>query len=155
MKHAIFTQKLNLFFLLAAVLSSTVIFACKSAPVQIPADKTAAELIQDGQDAYTAGNYEAALQYYQAVIDRFGTDTAIYVEARYEIAHLYMKKEEYRKAEPILNEIKEIFYTTQPGILPAAYDKLAEIELAKIPASEKTESTPAASSPADTESAGN
>jgi hypothetical protein len=48
-----------------------------------------------------------------------------------------MKKKEYSKAKPLLEEIRNMFYNSQPGELPAAFNKLAEIELSKIPASQE------------------
>ena len=107
--------------------------SCKSAPVVIDETMTTQELIQKGQDAYQEGKYKMALTYYQAVIDKPEITPANYIEARYEIGHLYMKKKNYKAARPIFEEIQELFRNTMPGILPAAYNKLAEIELAKIP----------------------
>lgn len=92
----------------------------------------ATQLIQRGQDAYANGNYEAAEVYYNAVIDRFGADPKRYVEAKYEIGHLYMKLRKYDKAEVIFNEITGIFEESIPGSLPAAYKKLCEIEMDKV-----------------------
>ena len=107
--------------------------SCKSAPVVIDETMTTQELIQKGQDAYQEGKYKMALTYYQAVIDKPEITPANYIEARYEIGHLYMKKKNYKAARPIFEEIQELFRNTMPGILPAAYNKLAEMERAKIP----------------------
>ena len=59
-------------------------------------------------------------------------DTAIYIEGRYEIAHIYLKQKKYDKAEPIFLEIKEIYDSTAPGMLPGAYRKMVMKDLEKI-----------------------
>lgn len=83
--------------------------SCKSAPVVIDETMTTQELIQKGQDAYQEGKYKMALTYYQAVIDKPEITPANYIEARYEIGHLYMKKKNYKAARPIFEEIQELF----------------------------------------------
>jgi outer membrane protein assembly factor BamD (BamD/ComL family) len=132
MKHPLFIQKITVFSF-SIIISAIGILSCKSVPVVITDDMPSKELIQKGQDAYQNNNYKNAFIYYQAVIDRFGTDQASYIEARYEIGHLYMKQKKYKEAEPVFNEIKDIFRNSLPGTLPAAYNKLADIELEKIP----------------------
>ncbi len=130
MKLAIFNKKMILAISGALLLAAV---SCKSTPVVIDKTMTAQELIQNGQDAAQNSKYNDALTYYQAVINMYGNNTADYIEARYEIGHLYMKKKNYKAAQPIFEEIQEIFRNSLPGTLPAAYNKLADIELAKIP----------------------
>lgn len=130
MKHSIINKKTIFALFTLATLSFS---ACKSAPLEISDDMTYQELIQKGQDSYQNNKYDDAFTYYQAVIDRYGTNASAYVEAKYEIGHLYMKQNNYKKAQPIFEEIQDIFRNSLPGTLPAAYNKLSEIELAKIP----------------------
>lgn len=130
MKLSIFNKKTILPIFAATAL---LVSACKSVPLEIDPTMTAQELIQKGQDAYQNNKDKDALTYYQAVIDIYGDNAQNYVEARYEIGHLYMKKKNYKAAQPIFEEILEIFRNSLPGTLPAAYNKLANIELAKIP----------------------
>lgn len=95
---------------------------------------TAQELIQKGQDAFESGNYKAALCYYNAVTERYADALPIYAEASYEIGHIYIKEKDYEKASVILNEVVSLYAHTAPGEIPGAYEKLAKLELAKIPA---------------------
>jgi len=132
MKQTIRSKK-SAALILAASLAAAGLFSCKSTPVVISDDMTTKELIQKGQDAYQNNKYKNALAYYQAVVERSGDDKSAYIEARYEIGHLYMKQKKYKLAEPIFQEIKDMFLNSVPGTLPAAYNKLADIELAKIP----------------------
>ena len=124
-KKAVFV----LFLLTIAVISSV---SCKSTQ-EIPEDLSAKQLIQSGQDAFENYKYKLALDYFNAVIDRYGdTDMALYVEAKYEIGHLYMKQKKQKLAKPVFEEILEIYSSVLPGTIPAAYQKLSQIELEKI-----------------------
>lgn len=125
MKRAILLCAITV--LLAAVTAS-----CKSTP-KIPEDANAMRLIQMGQDAVSLYKYDQATQYYQAVIHRFGMDTAIYVEASYELGHLYSKRKKWALAAGYYKEILEIFDATPYGEIPAAYKKLAQMGLDAMP----------------------
>lgn len=106
--------------------------ACTTNTV-IPEDASAKELIQRGQEAYEKSRNKEALAYFTAVVDRYGSDPALYIEARYEIAHLYMKRKDYEHAAPVLQEIITLYANYPIGTFPASYQKLAQLELAKIP----------------------
>ena len=69
---------------------------------------------------------------YEILLQRYGMNPAIYVEARYEIAHVYVKQKKYKDAEPILLELKEIYDSSAPGALPGAYRKMAMKDLEKV-----------------------
>ena len=56
---------------------------------EIPSDLSAAQLLQLGQNAFESKNYKAAEKYFITTIQRFGTNTNNYIEAQYELAHLY------------------------------------------------------------------
>ena len=99
----------------------------------IPEDLTAPQLLQRGQAYADASDYKNAEACYLATIDRYGDDTNTYIEAEYELAHLYMKMKKYDKARAVLEEILEIYDYATPGSLPAAYKKLAQIDMEKIP----------------------
>ena len=99
----------------------------------IPEDLTAPQLLQRGQSCLDHADYKSAEVYYKTTIDRYGDDTNIYIEAKYELAHLYMKRKKYEKARTALDEILDIYNNAPSGSLPAAYKKLAQIEMAKIP----------------------
>lgn len=113
------------------LMTALALLSCMSVPL-IPEDMSAQELIQNGQSAFESGNYKASLRYFNAVIERYDDNPAVYVEAKYEIGHLYMKKKKYKSAVPILEEIRDLYPQVPPGTLPAAYEKLAKLELAKL-----------------------
>ncbi len=130
MKHSII--KITLFFSLLL----TVSFALTSCQTlePVPEGLTAKQLIQKGQDSYNTGNYPQSLRYCNAVLERFSDeDLPLYIEAKYEIGHIYMKQKQYSYAKPVFEEILDIYSKVIPGEIPAAYKKLSEIELEKIP----------------------
>lgn len=123
-------------------LAMTFLFAftsCNSVPV-IPPDLSYTQLIQLGQDALDIPNYKAADAYYTAVIQRFGMNTAVYIEASYELGHLYLMKKRYGEAVAKFIEIKEMYRDAEYGTLPPSYNKLAQIGLDQIPDKYKPDS---------------
>ncbi len=118
-------------FILAGALAVTAI-SCRTVK-DIPEDLTAPQLLQKGQVCFDNADYKSAEAYYQATIDRYGDDTITYIEAKYELAHLYIKRKNYEKARSALDEILELYDYAPAGSLPPAYKKLANIEMAKIP----------------------
>ena len=133
------TNKLIKFFIaLSVFFSSTLLFGCLSSSVEIPYESTDREIIQLAQTEYDAGHTERALYCYNTLLKRYGNDTAIYVEGRYEIGHLYLKEKNYSMAEEIFEEIISIYDGSAPGTLPGAFKKLTELDLEKIPESKRT-----------------
>ena len=114
-------------------LFSLVFLSCASSPKEIPEELTAQELIQRGQDAFERKNYKTALRYYNAVTERYADSPPVYVEATYEIGHVFMKQKKYDKAETIFKDLLDLYEKAQPGTLPGAYRKLATLSLDKIP----------------------
>lgn len=106
--------------------------ACYTVP-SIPNDATSTQLIQLGQDALEISNYTAAETYYNAVIQRYGMDVSAYVEASYELGHMYLKQKKYSQAKAKFTEILDIFSNAEIGVVPAAYKKLAKMGMDQIP----------------------
>ena len=106
--------------------------SCKTQSIEIAPNATNLEIVQQAQNAYDKGKKEQEIKCYEILIQRYGMDTAIYIEGRYEIAHIYLKQKKYDKAEPIFLEIKEIYDSTAPGMLPGAYRKMVMKDLEKI-----------------------
>jgi tetratricopeptide (TPR) repeat protein len=120
------------------LLISTALFAatllllsCKTIK-EIPEDKTSAQIIQMGQNSVSVSDYKSAVFCYETAIERYGSDPALYVEAKYELAHTYLKQKKYDKAYPIYNEILEL-YDAYGTALPGAYKKLCQIGISQIP----------------------
>lgn len=107
------------------------LFSCASIK-EIPEGKSAAQIIQMGQNSVSAADYKSAEFCYKTVIERFGTDPAIYVESKYELAHVYSKQKKYEEAYKIYTEILDL-YDAYGLALPGSYKKLCQIGISKIP----------------------
>ena len=118
--------------LFALTILSAFFAACSTVPKEIPEDLTAQELIQKGQSEFENGHYKASLAYYTAVTERYADAPPVYAEATYEIGHLYMRQKKYGKAEEVLQGLLDLYAMAQPGTMPGAYQKLAQLELDKI-----------------------
>ena len=118
--------------LLFALIISGAFISCASTPA-IPEDATATQLIQMGQDALELSNYKAAETYYLAVIQKYGTDMALYVEARYELGHLYLVQKKYDEAYTSFAEIQNIYAESEFGKIPGTYRKLSQLGMERLP----------------------
>lgn len=125
---------ITLAFLLA---SSMILFSCKTLK-EVPEGKTSAQIIQMGQNYAALSDYKSAEICYNTVIDRFGSDAAIYVEAKYELGRAYLSQRKYDKAYKVFNELLEL-YDTFGAALPGSYKKLCTISLSQIPESKLQE----------------
>lgn len=114
--------------LLAAI---TLITSCNTLK-EIPEDKTPAQIIQMGQNYAAANDYKSAELCYNTVIERYGNNAELFVEAKYELAHSYLKQRKYDKAYEIYSELLEL-YDAYGTALPGAYKKLCQIGISKIP----------------------
>lgn len=126
----VFSSRVPLF---AGVLAAVVaLAACASAPVAVADGLSPAELIQRAQDAYDRDQYDRAVVYYRAVIDRFPDDRASLCAADYEIAFIRYKQQRYEEASAAFRALLERYKTADAALLPAHYRILAEKTLAKI-----------------------
>ncbi len=135
MKDSIFMKKFVFSFLVLTFTFS--LFSCASTEVEVADDATSLEIIQFAQTAFDKGSAKKALKYYEILLQRYGMNTSIYLEGRYEMAHIYVKQKKYDLAKPIIEEILEIYSVSQPGQFPGAYKVLATKDLEKIPASKR------------------
>ena len=108
-------KKLIILAVLAAI--SSLFISCKTLK-EIPEDKTSAQIIQMGQNYVGISDYKSAELCYNTVIDRYGTDPSIYVEARYELGRIYLAQKKYDKAYATFNEVLSI-YDSYAAVLPS------------------------------------
>ena len=115
----------------ALITISAAFFSCSSLK-EIPEDKTSAQIIQMGQNYLGNADYKSAEFCYNTVIDRFGSDPAIYVEGKYELGRVYLARHKYEKAYVVFTELLDL-YDHYPAMLPGAYKKLCNISISQIP----------------------
>ena len=125
-------MKKTIIFTSAVFALLTIFSGCQTVPTEISEDLDARQLIQLGQDNYDTHHYLAAEIYFNTVLDRYGDDPKHYLEAKYELGHLYLKQKKYSAAYDNFMEIQEIYESVPVG-LPGSYRILCGIELAKIP----------------------
>ncbi len=131
MKKLLSVFVFGIFFLLAG---------CNSVP-EIPTDLSYNQLIQLGQDSIEFANYKAAEAYYQAAIQRYGLNVNSYIEATYELGHLYLTQKKYDEAVVRFTEIQMLYDEAESGTLPASYKKLIAINMERIPEKYKPATT--------------
>jgi outer membrane protein assembly factor BamD (BamD/ComL family) len=124
------------------VLGVVALLGCQTVPTEIPEDLTQAELIQQAQESADQENWEAAIAYYSAIVERFPEDRAATATARYEIAFIEYKRGNLDEAESGLLELIGM-YDFEAESLPAWPRVLARRVLEEIEEERETE-TPAA-----------
>jgi outer membrane protein assembly factor BamD (BamD/ComL family) len=116
----------------ALVVSVGQLVSCASAPVVIPEDATPMELIQRAQDASDKNQYDVAIQYYQAILDRYSNNIEMVCTAEYEIAFIKYKQKKYAEAKAGFTALLKRYEAVDAEFLPAQYKILSEKVLAKI-----------------------
>ncbi|WP_304221238.1 hypothetical protein [Gracilinema caldarium] len=116
----------------ALLLSASLLVSCASAPAAVPEGLTPMELIQRAQDATDKNQYNVAIQYYQAILDRYPDDEEMVCAAEYEIAFIKYKQKKYAEAKAGFYALLDRYKQVDAEFLPAQYKILAEKVLAKI-----------------------
>ncbi len=121
-------------FILSAVF--LVLISCNSVPKNIPEDMQPEEYFKNAQSAVVDwGNYKRALFYYNAFIEKYPDMKGKILEAEYEIALIYYKKENYYESEKRFRSILDsyetddaVYYSEWPKILSEKILKQIEEE---------------------------
>jgi outer membrane protein assembly factor BamD (BamD/ComL family) len=119
-------------FIFGAALVAALVLACAGAPKVIPADLSARELVQKAQEATDAYNYSAAIAYYQALGDRFGTDPLFKATADYEIAFIAYKQGHYAEAKAQFEALLARYDGPDGASLPQRFAILSKKVLGSI-----------------------
>ncbi|MDR0638937.1 MAG: tetratricopeptide repeat protein [Spirochaetaceae bacterium] len=125
------------FLLTGAALWAVIFVSCYTGPVKLSDDVTAAELIQQGQAAYEWNRHKQAVQYYEAILERFPDDIDRVCEAEYEIARIHYKQKKYGQAREEMSALRARYDTEDADILPSKFRILSEIVLAQIDEKQK------------------
>jgi outer membrane protein assembly factor BamD (BamD/ComL family) len=107
---------------------------CASQPKPIPADLGSSELVQRAQEASDGYNYDQAIAYYQAVLNRFGEDPSLVCMGRYEIAFIYYKQGKYQASNELFTKLLASYDAEGGDQLPPRYKILAEKVQPKVQA---------------------
>jgi tetratricopeptide (TPR) repeat protein len=118
------------------ILISLFIASCSSVP-NISETDSPAEIIQRAQEASDRNKYKLAQLYYEALLERAGSNIDLVITAKYEIGFVYYKQKKYKLAASELNEVLEIFDSPDAILFPKQYKVLTQIVLDRISEKEK------------------
>jgi outer membrane protein assembly factor BamD (BamD/ComL family) len=124
-------------FCKAALLAAFLASSCATGPVNISPETSPEELIQRAQEASDKNRYKAALQYYEALLERNLTNIDLVCTAEYEIAFIHYKQKKYDLARGEFNELLERYNTPDAELLPQQFRTLSLIVLERIKAKEE------------------
>ena len=111
--------------------------ACASGRFNISNDLSPAELIQRAQEASDRNRYKTALQYYEALLERYSYNIELVCTAEYEIAFIHYKQKKYADARTGFNTLLERYESPDQELLPQQFKRLANIVLDQITEKEK------------------
>jgi outer membrane protein assembly factor BamD (BamD/ComL family) len=119
-------------FLVSAVLLIAGLMSCYTGPVKLDDDMAASELIQQAQAAYDWNRYKQAIQYYEALLERYPDDIDRVCEAQYEVARIHYKQRKYAQARSEMELLRGRYDSPEGEILPTKFKILADIVLGQI-----------------------
>jgi outer membrane protein assembly factor BamD (BamD/ComL family) len=119
-------------FIAAAAIAASLFVACAGAPKSIPDTLSARELVQRAQESSDAYNYDAAVAYYKALGERFGSDPLYQTTAEYEIAFIAYKKGRYAEAKAGFENLLAKYSGPNGDSLPQRYAILSKKVLESI-----------------------
>ena len=125
-------------FTVCAALVASLFVACAGVPKVIPQDLTAREIVQRAQEATDAYNYHAAIAYYEALGERFGSDPLYKTTADYEIAFIAFKQDRYAAAKEGFEALLALYAGPEGSTLPPRYAVLAKKVLESMAERTKT-----------------
>jgi outer membrane protein assembly factor BamD (BamD/ComL family) len=125
-------------FIASAALAASLFIACAGVPKVIPEDLSARELVQRAQEATDSYKYKAAIAYYTALGERFGTDPLYKTTADYEIAFIGYKEGHYAAAKQGFEALLARYSGPDGSSLPPRYAILAKKMLETIALKTKT-----------------
>jgi len=98
----------------------------------VPADLTPEELVQRAQEASDRNRPNQALQFYEALLERFPHEPAWVVNAKYEIGFIHERQGNFDEARTWLNAALALYDAPGGGLLPEKFRVLSHIVLARI-----------------------
>jgi outer membrane protein assembly factor BamD (BamD/ComL family) len=120
--------------LAAALALAALIAGCGTAPKAIPEELSASELVQKAQDSADHYDNKGAIAYYQAALDRFGSDPEVLAMGEYEIAFMYYKEGRYADSKALFDKLLARYSGDGAQSYPPRYRILAEKVLPQVEA---------------------
>jgi len=108
------------------------LFACATGTLNISQELSPSELIQRAQEASDRNRYNYALQYYQALLERYSANIDLVCTAEYEIAFIHYKQKKYAQAKAEFGALLERYAAPGGEALPQQFKLLANKVLERI-----------------------
>jgi hypothetical protein len=108
------------------------LFGACATKAELSDTMTPAELVQRAQEASDRNRYGLSLEYYQAILDRFPSNSDYVCEAEYEIALIHSKQKKFELAKTELTGLLARYEQIDAELLPPQYKILAEIVIVRI-----------------------
>ncbi len=121
--------KKTLTILAAFSILSTLLTSCYSVPSEVPEDMTPDQIINEAIAFGDNNNPAAAKFYFEALLDRYGTDSNYRVIGEYEIGHILVKQGKYSEALPYLYDVLYTCENDYYGSIPPKYHVLAQNDI--------------------------
>jgi len=116
---------------MVALTALTVFFSCASGPVNVPPDMPPNKIIQRAQEAADVNKYKVALQYYEILLERYGTVDEYLAVGEYEISFIHYKQKRYSRARQGFETLLER-YAMAGNALPPQFKVLSERMLGRL-----------------------
>ena len=122
-------MKLRLLFIAAFI---PAVFSCTSGQVVVTEDTSPSKIIQKAQEAMDGNKYKTAVQYYEILLERYGSVNEYYCTGEYEIAFIRYKQKKYSEARWRLENLLVLYSAEGGESLPPQFKILAEKVLARM-----------------------
>jgi outer membrane protein assembly factor BamD (BamD/ComL family) len=106
--------------------------SCATAPASIPEGLSSKELVQKAQEAMDSSRYEVATAYFQALLERYGSEPDSLCTAEYEIAFIAYKEGRLAEAKEGMEKLLLRYEGPQGQTLPPRFKILAQKLLEKL-----------------------
>ena len=126
--------------LIYIIAASMIFISCSTIPKDVDEDLDPAEIIIRAQQYSDESKTSAAEMMYNKLLDNYGSDTTYRVIGEYEIAHIKLKQKKYSAAEPLYEDIINIYESTYET-LPGKYLLLAQNDLERLREATKYKTT--------------
>ncbi|MCX7774846.1 MAG: hypothetical protein N2067_01950 [Spirochaetaceae bacterium] len=124
-------------FFSRAMLAIAVVFAlgslsCASFPPPVPEDASARTIIQRAQERYDLYDLKGARYYYTLLLERYGSDPDIVLNATYELAFIDYKEGKKAKAIEGFRKVVARYGEADAATLDPTWKALADMMLKKL-----------------------
>jgi len=113
------------------MLSLLLLFSCASGQVNVPPEMPPNKIIQRAQEAADVNKYRTALQYYEVLLDRYGSVDEYLAVGEYEIAFIHYKQKKYISARQEFTTLLDR-YNVAGNTLPSQFKALSEKMLNRL-----------------------